>query len=186
MNTEEMIQVKGSAPRLMPADIEAVIARTVYHRLTSVLTICVLTLRNGFTLVGSSACVSAENYDREIGQKIARENAADQIWALEGYLLKQRVHDGTLVDAVLDRESMPLTGAARLRSFGAAITSMKNGSRCARQNWNGPDQWIALQVPDDYSTMRQPYLYISPVGGELIPWLASQADMLAEDWYVVE
>lgn len=57
------------------------------------LTICTLVLRNGFTVTGESACASPENFDAEIGRKIARTNAVQKIWALEGYLLKQRMHD---------------------------------------------------------------------------------------------
>lgn len=58
------------------------------------LTFCVLVLRNGFTVTGESACASPENFDAEIGRKIARENAVNKIWMLEGYLLKQRLHEG--------------------------------------------------------------------------------------------
>lgn len=57
------------------------------------LTFCVLVLRNGFTVTGESACASPENFDAEIGRKIARQNAVAKIWPLEGYLLKQRLHD---------------------------------------------------------------------------------------------
>lgn len=55
------------------------------------LTFCVLVLRNGFTVTGESACASPENFDPEIGRKIARENAINKVWMLEGYLLKQRL-----------------------------------------------------------------------------------------------
>lgn len=57
------------------------------------LTFCVLVLRNGFTVTGESACASPENYDEEIGRKIARQNAVNKIWLLEGYLLKQRLSE---------------------------------------------------------------------------------------------
>ncbi|MFT3523419.1 Gp49 family protein, partial [Klebsiella pneumoniae] len=57
------------------------------------LTFCVLVLRNGFTVTGESACASPENFDPEIGRKIARENAVNKIWMLEGYLLKQRLSE---------------------------------------------------------------------------------------------
>ena len=53
------------------------------------LTFCVLILRNGFTVTGESACASPENFNVELGRKIAKENARNKIWALEGYLLKQ-------------------------------------------------------------------------------------------------
>lgn len=66
--------------------------------------------------------------------------------------------------------------------IGAALQLLRAGRRVTRAGWNGPDQWIALQVPDEHSKMRKPYLYISPVDDELVPWLASQTDILATDW----
>ena len=57
------------------------------------LTFCVLVLKNGFTVTGESACASPENFDEEIGRRIARENAVQKIWPLMGYALKQRLHD---------------------------------------------------------------------------------------------
>lgn len=66
--------------------------------------------------------------------------------------------------------------------FGWALSMLKRGARVTRQGWNGPGQWIELQVPDKHSKMAKPYLYISPVDGKLVPWLASQTDLLAEDW----
>lgn len=56
-----------------------------------ILTFCVLTLRNGFLVTGESACASPENFDAEIGRKIARGNAVQKIWALEGYLLREKL-----------------------------------------------------------------------------------------------
>lgn len=57
------------------------------------LTFCVLVLRNGFTVTGESACVSPENFDADMGRKIARQNAVSKIWPLMGYALKERVTD---------------------------------------------------------------------------------------------
>lgn len=92
---ENEIQAKGlNAPRLTPADIDAAIAGEQYHVFEgTTLTVCCLTLRNGFTVTGESAAASPENFDREIGQKIARQNAREKIWALEGYRLKQQLAD---------------------------------------------------------------------------------------------
>lgn len=92
---EEEIQRKGlNAPRLTPAGIDAAIKDEQYHVFPgSQLTVCCLTLANGFTVTGESACVSPENYDAELGHRIARGKARDKIWALEGYLLKQRLHE---------------------------------------------------------------------------------------------
>lgn len=91
---EQEIITKGKiAPRVTPDRIEQVITKAEYHRLTPVLTVCVLTLANGFTVTGESACASPENFDEEIGNKIARENAKQKIWPLEGYLLRQILRD---------------------------------------------------------------------------------------------
>lgn len=90
---EQEIQAKGlNAPRLTPASIDAVITGEQYHVFDgTTLTVCCLTLTNGFTVTGESAAASPKNFDREIGRKIARQNAREKIWALEGYLLKQRL-----------------------------------------------------------------------------------------------
>lgn len=69
-------------------------------------------------------------------------------------------------------------------TFGHAIDEMWKGHRVARAGWNGKGMWIAIQHPDEHSKMRQPYIYISPVGGALVPWLASQSDMLSSDWEI--
>ena len=69
-----------------------------------------------------------------------------------------------------------------MADFGQAIEDLKNGGRVARQGWNGQGMWLELQVPDEHSKMTQPYIYIKTVQDDLIPWLASQADMLADDW----
>ena len=69
--------------------------------------------------------------------------------------------------------------------FEHALYALKNGKRVARGGWNGKDMFIALQVPDEHSRMRRPYSYMSPVDGALVPWVASQSDLLATDWYEV-
>ena len=58
----------------------------------NLLTFCVLVLRNGFTVTGESACASPENFDAEVGRKIARQNAAQKVWPLLGFALKERLH----------------------------------------------------------------------------------------------
>lgn len=116
---EAEIKAKGlTAPRVTPADIEANIRSEVYftaqdalsspdvhvkseyvegeHILAplGLLTLCVLVLRNGFTVTGESACASPENFDAELGRKIARQAAVNKVWPLMGYALKQRLHEG--------------------------------------------------------------------------------------------
>ena len=114
---EQEIQTKGlTAPRVTPADIEANITSTFYFTAAQgaeksardngsyaagspaeglalgLLTFCVLVLRNGFTVTGESACASPENFDAELGRKIARQNAVQKIWPLLGFALKERLH----------------------------------------------------------------------------------------------
>jgi hypothetical protein len=111
-----------TAPRVTPQMIEAVIVSTHYFTALQgaskaaldypvetggvigadapaplrpelgLLTFCVLVLRNGFTVTGESAVASPENFDAEVGRKVARQNAFNKIWPLEGYLLKQMLH----------------------------------------------------------------------------------------------
>lgn len=116
-NIEQEIQANGkTAPRVTPADLEAVIASEHYFTaaqgvaghdmcaedadgvtgLTTssplhLLTFCVLILKNGFAVTGESACASPENFDKEIGRRVARENAKQKLWPLLGYELKSRL-----------------------------------------------------------------------------------------------
>ena len=96
MSTEQQIeneiQEKNlNAPRLKPADIDAKIKSATYTNLPSgKCVVCEITLQNGYTVRGESACVSPANFNQEIGNKIAFENARDKIWQLEGYLLQEQ------------------------------------------------------------------------------------------------
>ncbi len=97
-STEQMIQDKGlNAPRLNPKMIDDTIVGEYYHVVpNTTMTLCVLTLENGFQVTGESAAVSFANFDKEIGRKVAKDNARDKIWALEGYLLKDIEYRKTL------------------------------------------------------------------------------------------
>jgi hypothetical protein len=68
--------------------------------------------------------------------------------------------------------------------IGAAIADLRRGHKVTRAGWNGAGQFIDLQVPDANSKMTLPYLYITTVTGDRVPWLASQTDILADDWAV--
>lgn len=103
---EQEIQEKGlTAPRVKPDDLEAEIAEEYFVTAASalkgtpgetsqpckLLTFCVLVLRNGFTVTGESACASPENFNEELGRKIAREHAKQKMWPLLGYALRERL-----------------------------------------------------------------------------------------------
>ena len=70
-------------------------------------------------------------------------------------------------------------------TFSSALEYLKQGDKLARRGWNGKDMFIAMQRPDVNSKMTLPYLYIEYPDGRRCPWLASQTDLLAEDWYLV-
>jgi len=77
-------------------------------------------------------------------------------------------------------------------NFGLAIEALRKGKKVARSGWNGVGLWLELQVPDAHSKMTLPYIYINypdnakNTPGARCPWLASQTDMLADDWRIVE
>lgn len=72
-----------------------------------------------------------------------------------------------------------------MRGFGWAIDRLRDGTKVARTGWNGKNMWLMLQVPDAHSKMSLPYIYMKTADNNLVPWLASQTDVLAEDWIVV-
>lgn len=123
MDIEQEIQAKGlTAPRITPADIEANIVSEHYFtgrdgacgagadessdaecpEVLSLLTFCVLVLENGFTVTGESACASPENYDVNIGRKVARANAVAKIWPLMGYELRTKLAQRDALHAAID------------------------------------------------------------------------------------
>lgn len=113
MTNDQTIAKGLTAPRVTPADIEVNIAtqyyftaadgvtgkedadgspRAVYETSLCFLTFCVLVLRNGFTVTGEAYCADPENFDPEIGRKIARANAISKVWPLMGYALKEQLY----------------------------------------------------------------------------------------------
>lgn len=66
--------------------------------------------------------------------------------------------------------------------FELALNLVKQRKRVAREGWNGKGMYIEMQVPDEHSKMQKPYLYICCVDGQFVPWVASQTDILANDW----
>lgn len=91
---ENTLQAKGLVfPRVTPEQIDSVIVEKQFFRPTGTLTICVLTLKNGFNVTGESACVDPRNFDEQVGRDIAYRNARDKIWSLEGYHLASKIQE---------------------------------------------------------------------------------------------
>lgn len=84
---------RQTAPRVTKEHLQSIIIDRTFIHATPTMTICILTLRNGFTVTGESACASPENYDAALGEKFAFEKAFEKLWALEGYALKERLFD---------------------------------------------------------------------------------------------
>ncbi len=93
LDIEKRLQEKGlNAPRLTPQLIDDQIVGEQYHVFPgTTMTVCLLTLKNGFNVTGESAAASPENFDEQIGRDIARRNARDKIWSLEGYALRNKL-----------------------------------------------------------------------------------------------
>lgn len=85
-----------------------------------------------------------------------------------------------------DQDTVMAVSAQFRRDIGWAVKQMWNGQKVTRSGWNGRGQFLALQVPDKGSKMTLPYIYISTVHRDLVPWLASQTDILATDWQMFE
>ena len=158
---EMEIQAKGltAAPRVTPADIEANIASEHYFTAAqgryaatganvetgdplSLLTFCVLVLKNGFTVTGENACVSPENFDPELGRKQARQKAINKVWELMGYALKERLVPHQAKSPSLS--TTPLTRTLR-KAFPTTVT--KELIRAAVAHLKTPE--VLLKFQDD-------------------------------------
>ena len=219
---EQEIQAKGlTAPRITPADIEANIVSEHYFTARDgrrgaladgtyvgrerprpaeedlaaldLLTFCVLVLRNGFTVTGESACASPENFDAELGRKIARQNAVQKIWPLMGYELRSQLAAEARGDVNHD--------------IGWAVRQAKLGKRVARRGWTAAGQWVTFSpgtenVPADrfwapanqayaeenggYATVFSAMTLKNAQGMIVLGWVPSVTDLLMQDWEIVE
>ena len=219
---EQEIQAKGlTAPRITPADIEANIVSEHYFTARDgrrgaladgtyvgrerprpaeedlaaldLLTFCVLVMKNGFTVTGESACASPENFDAELGRKIARQNAVAKIWPLMGYELRSQLAAEARGDVNHD--------------IGWAVRQAKLGKRVARRGWNAAGQWVTFSpgtenVPADrfwapanqayaeenggYATVFSAMTLKNAQGMIVLGWVPSVTDLLMQDWEIVE
>ena len=219
---EQEIQAKGlTAPRITPADIEANIVSEHYFTARDgrrgaladgtyvgrerprpaeedlaaldLLTFCVLVLRNGFTVTGESACASPENFDAELGRKIARQNAMQKIWPLMGYELRSQLAAEARGDVNHD--------------IGWAVRQAKLGKRVARRGWNAAGQWVTFSpgtenVPAENFWAPANRAFAEENGGKasvfsamtlknaqgmiVMGWVPSVTDLLMQDWEIVE
>ena len=153
---------------------------TVFGKCTTV----AVKLKSGFILTESSACVDPENYDDQLGKKLCLQHIENRLWELEGYALQKRLAENALPSEV--------------GSFGWAISAMRRGERVCRRGWNGKRQYIELAACISYrnaggETVNASHANIGNkaiafvgTSGVQMGWLASQEDMLADDWEIAD
>lgn len=131
-----------------------------------------------------SVVVSGTDKTRMTVEKISDDGRTATCQWFEGATLKE----GEFSTDTLRRASGGVHNhlATGKLDIGEAIARLHMGLRVQREGWNGPNQYLELQVPDAHSKMTLPYIYIHTVQHDLVPWLASQTDILAHDWRVVE
>ena len=184
-------QLKTDAPSVSQQMVDDFILETWTTTLGDKTTVVRAMLRNGFEIVESSACVSAENYDETMGRAICMEKIKDKVWFLLGFLLQTAVHGVKKTETEADRPAYGMT-------FGVAIEAAKKGKRIARKGWNGKGQYVELAkaisyksptgavVNAEHDAIGNQALAFVGTSGVQMGWLASQADMLADDWEIVE
>lgn len=77
-------------------------------------------------------------------------------------------------------------GVDKLMDIGQAVRRLKSGDKLAREGWNGKNMYVELQMPDEDSKMTLPYVFMFTAKGDLVPWLCSQTDLLADDWEIYD
>lgn len=118
MTTTETLN-KLTGPKVTQAEIDALVVAEQYHHFPHTrVTVCCLTLRNEFSVIGESSCVADENFNHELGRQIAREDAIEKVWWLEGYLLRQKLTDAKTPGA--SPPSLPGLASVGARPLGAA------------------------------------------------------------------
>ena len=195
--------------------LESQIISVEYNRLQGTLTHCAITVKSGFVFTGESACVDPNNFDQELGKKFAYEQALDKMWMPYGFWLHKVLTDFDKFEPVTDREEVLANGLKQLRqsnilpktehlSFGDAVAALKEGLRVARAGWNGKGMWLMMVHPDDDAAVPPrptyavagivddatngclPWIGMKTADNKLVPWLASQTDVLAEDWQIAD
>ena len=195
--------------------LEGEIGNVEYVRIGEKTTHCTITTKSGFTFTGESACVDPNSFDQKIGEKFAYENAFNKMWTPYGFWLHKALAEydnlptNTAQEEFLQTEKSVLGGSALPKTerldFGQAIQAMKEGLRMAREGWNGKGMFLSLVKgrDTDYHVNSEVFgtgndgnsqdqlpvldaIYMKTADNKLVPWLASQTDVLAEDWQIVE
>lgn len=191
--------------KLTKGFLESEIDKVEYNRFGETNTHCTITTKSGFSFTGESACVDPNNFDQKIGEKFAYENAFNKMWTPYGFWLHKALAEydnlptNTAQEEFLQSEKSVLGGSVLPKterlSFGDAVVALKEGLRVERAGWNGKGMWLIYIGGNEYdvdaplrfnTTELAPYIAMKTADNKLVPWLASQTDVLAEDWQIVE
>lgn len=187
--------------------LESEIDKVEYNRFGETNTHCTITTKSGFSFTGESACVDPNNFDQKIGEKFAYENAFEKMWMPYGFWLHKALadHDNRLQPPSDDNkiEVQDVIPEGATFDFGTAVEALKQGARVARSGWNGKGMFLYYVPENKYPASRNEhgtmigvfkddmvpygaYIAMKTAQNNVVPWLASQTDVLAEDWQIVE
>ena len=188
--------------------LESEIDKVEYNRFGETNTHCTITTKSGFTFTGESACVDPNNFNQEIGEQVAYDNAFEKMWLLYGFWLHKALAEYDYkLRPPLDSEKLEACDQPEIRlkdmAFGSAITAMKDGHRVARSGWNGKGMFLYYVPENKYPASRnehgtmigvfkddmvpyREYIALKTVDNQVVPWAPSISDALAEDWQIVE
>lgn len=188
--------------------LESEIGNVEYVRIGEKTTHCTIVTKSGFTFTGESACVDPNNYNKELGEKYAYENAFEKMWMPYGFWLHKALadHDNRLQppsdDNKIEAQNWMIPDDATF-SFGDAVEILKKGARVARAGWNGKGMFLYYVPENKYPASRNEhgtmigvfendmvpygaYIAMKTAQNNVVPWLASQTDVLAEDWVITD
>ncbi len=152
-------------------------------------TVVTARLSNGFILTESGACVDPTNYDVQQGKRLCLKHIENRLWELEGYALQKKIYEERNAKGIEKAET---------HDFGWALKKMRCGCPVRRKGWNGKNQYIELASSISYTSpdgtvvnavhenIGNKAIAFCGTSGVQMGWLASQADMLAEDWEIAE
>ena len=187
--------------------LESEIGNVEYVRIGEKTTHCTITTKSGFTFTGESACVDPNNFDRELGEKFAYEQAFEKMWMPYGFWLHKALadHDNRLQPPSDDNkiEAQDVIPEGATFDFGTAVEALKQGARVAREGWNGKGMFLYYVPENKYPASRnehgtmigvfkddmvpyREYIALKTVDNQVVPWAPSISDALAEDWQIVE
>jgi len=194
--------------------LESEIDTVEYNRFGDTNTHCTIKTKSGFSFTGESACVDPNNFDQKIGEKFAYEQAFEKMWMPYGFWLHKALAEFDNFETRTGKEEFLAEGLKQLcqanilpkterLSFGDAVAALKEGLRVERAGWNGKGMFLYYVPENKYPASRNEhgtmigvfeddmipygaYIAMKTAQNNVVPWLASQTDVLAEDWQIVE